>query len=103
MAPKYQALDTDRSIRLLTLQPASTEDDTVSCTLTVHVLDRTIAPFTALSYTWGSSKDPKRIRVNGFDTDVTPNLYGALVHLRDAEHAQVLWIDALCINQRKPR
>src|SRR6266536_87102 len=55
--------------------------------------------YTALSYTWGSTSRPCDIIVNGSDMTVTKNLYLALQDLRCQEQDQVLWVDALCINQ----
>ncbi|KAJ4345301.1 uncharacterized protein N0V89_011431 [Didymosphaeria variabile] len=35
--------------------------------------------------------------------EATPNLYEALLHLRDPFFEQILWIDAICINQQDVR
>jgi hypothetical protein len=39
------------------------------------------------------------ISLNGQSFAVTPNLFIALKHLRNAEEPRVLWIGAICINQ----
>jgi hypothetical protein len=95
----YGGLKTRHRIRLLTLHPASDEDETITCTLTAHDLDKRIPEFTALSYTWGSPENQKSILVNGCSIDITPNLYAGLMHIRRKKSNRVLWIDALCINQ----
>jgi hypothetical protein len=64
-----------------------------------------VVPFEALSYTWGSVDDPRRIRVaNGEgiqiqELEVTQNLYDALRHLRNESGLRILWIDAISISQ----
>ncbi|KAH6714716.1 ankyrin repeat-containing domain protein [Leptodontidium sp. MPI-SDFR-AT-0119] len=58
-----------------------------------------IRDYAALSYTWGSESRPCDIIVDGSNMTVTKNAYLALRDLRSQEQDQVLWIDALCINQ----
>jgi hypothetical protein len=58
--------------------------------------------FEALSYTWGTGPDTKRICVNEIDIDVPSNLEQALRALRDLEETRLgicYWVDWLCINQ----
>ncbi|KAI1567340.1 endo-polygalacturonase precursor [Pyrenophora tritici-repentis] len=54
----------------------------------------------ALSYVWGLSENPDSIYIGDCRSEVTPNLHAALLHLRDTSFARILWIDALCINQK---
>lgn len=56
--------------------------------------------YEALSYVWGDQKDQKDIRLNDHLFDVTENLWMALRRLRDPVDSRVLWIDAICINQK---
>ncbi|KIM98268.1 hypothetical protein OIDMADRAFT_69443, partial [Oidiodendron maius Zn] len=56
--------------------------------------------YTALSYTWGDPTVTKEILVNGKPLQVTTNLESALRHLRQSDDAFVLWVDAVCINQK---
>jgi ankyrin repeat protein len=58
-----------------------------------------ICDYAALSYTWGNTSRPCDIIVNGSNMAVTKNAYLALRDLRCQEQDQVLWVDALCINQ----
>lgn len=97
---RYEKLHSDHCIRVLTLFPSSNEDDEIVCTLKEHDFDETIPKFTALSYTWGSPKNPKSIRLNGYRATIRSSLHAALTHIRHAEIEKVLWIDALCINQQ---
>ena len=50
----YEDLPSQHSIRLLELRPG-TEGDTITCSLTTHLL-RPAPTYDALSYTWGSSE-----------------------------------------------
>lgn len=89
-------------IRLVTIHPGVAADDIV---ISLH-----IEPFTphdppmyeALSYTWGSRKQPKTVYVGKSDKAalrVTRSLRAALEHLRYQSRERVMWIDALCIDQ----
>jgi len=69
----YKALNTSRrEIRLLRLLPGN-ETDAVNCELFTTSLD---CPddYEALSYVWGSPKDPLSITFEGEAKDVTKNL-----------------------------
>lgn len=59
--------------------------------------------YEALPYVWGNPgvNEPLEIVVNGHDFPVTPNLYSALLHLRDDFVERTLSIDAVCINQKE--
>lgn len=59
--------------------------------------------YTALSYVWGSVKNPEYITIDGqAKFKVTRNLYDALKCLRKRDQAISLWVDAICINQSNP-
>jgi hypothetical protein len=100
----YVPLNESRQeIRLLTLLPGPLE-------AAPHVL-LDIVPwskgfpsprrFEALSYTWGSTKNPEKVFVGPeyHPLSVTSNLADALVHLRHPQEPRTLWIDAICVNQ----
>ncbi|KAF2420977.1 hypothetical protein EJ08DRAFT_527595 [Tothia fuscella] len=53
-----------------------------------------------LSYTWGSGSTPCDIVTNGIEIEVITHVYLALQNLRLQKEDRLLWIDALCINQR---
>ncbi|KAI0597439.1 heterokaryon incompatibility protein-domain-containing protein [Biscogniauxia sp. FL1348] len=95
----YSALDLDEpQIRLVTLQPGGWSDR-IRCTIHVVPFDGQQA-YEALSYVWGSPDQVRPISLNGHVFQVTENLWLALRRLRDAAAPRVLWIDAMCINQR---
>jgi hypothetical protein len=56
--------------------------------------------YEALSYAWGTAISQSRVLVDGIDMRVTENLHQGLRRLRFKDRSRMLWIDALCINQR---
>ena len=127
MAPyEYSALDEEASeIRLMTLLPGRFKDD-ISITMETVVLTKEHTPqYEALSYVWGSKKNPVDISVKAWNPErsksfsllglsrwrsleasmhgtisVTQNLATALPYLRKEDESRVLWIDAICVNQQ---
>lgn len=100
MGIEYQPLHPpSQQIRLLTLLPVSdTSEHSVSAILHTVSLDDQPA-FEALSYTWGYKTDTREININGYAAHITKNLEAALRRLRGPK-PRVLWVDALCINQK---
>ncbi|KAH6894671.1 heterokaryon incompatibility protein-domain-containing protein [Thelonectria olida] len=56
--------------------------------------------FHALSYTWGDPSNPRYMMLNGHEVPITKNLAKALDDLRQSKGYLVIWVDALCINQK---
>jgi hypothetical protein len=84
-------------IRTLTLKRGDLEDP-VTCALhTVSLADQPI--YTALSYVWGDPTLRLPIDVDGIPFSATKNLKLALQHIRKTDRDEVLWVDAVCINQ----
>ncbi|KAK0760585.1 hypothetical protein N5P37_006779 [Trichoderma harzianum] len=102
---KYIPLNLEKpAIRLLYLHPGF-ENMMISCELSeaeLHQRDRMIS-YEALSYTWGCSELSGIIHVNGCCLRITHNLYSALVDLRYQDRQRVLWIDAVCIDQKNDK
>ncbi|KAF4626151.1 hypothetical protein G7Y89_g12010 [Cudoniella acicularis] len=97
-----QDLDvTKQEIRLLELLPGQSKDR-VSCVLKVISLQdgQTSVPYEALSYVWGEIEGTAPIQVCGGDFEITRNLRAALRRLRHKDRSRLLWVDAVCINQR---
>ena len=96
----YEQLNVARKeFRLLSLLPGNPSDPVI-CELEVWCCDKSKCPqYEALSYVWGGPPGPNTIVVRNQHVHVTSNLESALRHLRYQDHARVLWIDALCINQ----
>jgi hypothetical protein len=60
----------------------------------------TLSPFVALSYVWGDLNDTLPICVSGNTISATRNLHEVLQSLWTLKFDQLIWIDALCINQQ---
>jgi hypothetical protein len=87
-------------VRLLTLLPGVSGDE-ITVTLRMVSLDAlNHTKYEALSYVWGSEKEPIAITVGRrWSLNVSRNLAVALKHLRFEVEPRVLWVDAICINQ----
>ncbi|KIJ59472.1 hypothetical protein HYDPIDRAFT_43975 [Hydnomerulius pinastri MD-312] len=99
-APIYTPLPS-RAFRLLTIHPPSQSDPSlISCELSTHIIS-SAPPYAALSYTWGSYRNPIPIQLGHHLFPVRQNLHQALTHIRlNAGGSPVtLWADAICINQ----
>ena len=75
------------------------ECDMIQCELVTVSLEEYSGAFDALSYVWGYADVKERIRMDGKIIEVTLNLEAALRRVRNTEKAELLWVDALCINQ----
>lgn len=94
----------DKSIRFLTLFPGQFSAP-IEGTVEVKVLsDKSHVDFEALSYTWGSPDEAVDIFLREgesyFTLSATKNLAEALPYLRYKDKARLLWIDAICVNQK---
>ncbi|KUJ13322.1 HET-domain-containing protein, partial [Mollisia scopiformis] len=98
----YNPLDTLQSeIRLISLQPSQHDND-IECQLLSANLDEQPV-FEALSYEWGPPTPLSHcswIKLDGHNSPVRENLRAALSCLRFKDKARIIWIDALCINQK---
>lgn len=97
----YEPIDfSGPAIRLLRL--CRGVDSEISCELFQASLcerDDSIS-YEALSYTWGQPDVRENLVVNGKPLSVTVNLFLALQQLRQPDEDRILWIDAVCINQK---
>jgi Heterokaryon incompatibility protein (HET) len=99
----YSTLKDTDEIRLLHLHPRNS-GEAICCTLN-HVSLSSRPDYEALSYAWG----PKTIQtehsiiIDNKNFCVRDNLWVALQHLRLETEVRVLWIDAICINQKETR
>jgi hypothetical protein len=108
-------LSTDRpQIRLLRIRPENDLEAPMVCELCVMDLDKMRNKYEALSYCWGKGEPEKLISIcpagsikgrsticPAEDFPVRSNLDQALRHLRDGQRHVVLWVDAICINQKQ--
>ena len=98
---EYDHLQSKQHIRIMTIKPwLGTRNDEEPVRIRLEQLPVSKCPrYQALSYTWGQPQRSDRVIVNDrFYINVTPNLLGALVHLR-RKRSVTIWIDAICINQ----
>ena len=99
---RHGRLTTPRSIRVLTLNPSPVFTAPLEASLAEISLDSISSitlPYEALSYVWGSPTGDRPLRCNDKLLFVTCNCESALRHLRGAEKARTLWVDAICIDQ----
>jgi hypothetical protein len=98
----YKLLEGPTSIRLLELAACAQPDGQLSCNIRHADLDD--SPFyEAVSYVWGDETNLNTIVCNGVELSITRNLAAALYSLRHRNEAmppRVLWVDAICINQK---
>ena len=95
--PVKRAPLSTREIRLLEILPGSASEPLQG--RIVHVKLDQAATFQALSYTWGSPEAHGTVEIDGHPRPVTKNLHAALLHLRHSQDVEVVWVDALCIDQ----
>ncbi|KAH6693300.1 heterokaryon incompatibility protein-domain-containing protein [Leptodontidium sp. MPI-SDFR-AT-0119] len=94
---EHTAFEDETSIRLLYLQPGSFEDD-INIKLKVVSLDNPPS-YQALSYVWGPPPHDTPVFCHGKELLVSESCVAALRRLRGRYRVNVLWIDAICIDQ----
>lgn len=94
---QHTPFEDETSIRLLLLKTGNFDDD-INIELTVVSLSDP-PPYRALSYVWGPPPHVAPILCYGKDLLVSESCVAALRRLRSTTIEEVLWIDAICINQ----
>lgn len=87
-------------IRLIRLKPGKSHEPIKIGLVEAAVDTVEDLRYIALSYVWGKSQDSRPVFCNGESIFVTPNLYDALLELRECRSLPLLWIDQITINQR---
>ncbi|KAK0118337.1 hypothetical protein ONS95_012627 [Cadophora gregata] len=96
----YGTLNSDvGEFRLLVLFPSTNDASPLECQLRTATFSDPEA-YDALSYVWGEAKFTASIQLNSVPFLITPRLEEALQYLGYCDKPRVLWVDALCINQR---
>lgn len=96
---QYLPLENARTIRLIALSPANNPAKPLECIILHAPLDDPL-PYASLSYEWKGERPQLPMACdNGSTILITPNCYNALVRLRLKKRFQLLWVDAICINQ----
>lgn len=96
--------DSTCSVRILTLLPGKRSAMLRIRLNSVPFNTQNPPVYEALSYTWGSTKNPAYAYVTVGETGdhaiaITQNLANALPYLRYIDRPRALWIDAICVNQ----
>ncbi|KAF2035162.1 HET-domain-containing protein, partial [Setomelanomma holmii] len=87
-----------KSIRLLHLQPGD-DDELITCALIVVDGYQSAPAYSAISYCWGDPEDIKDLWCNGVRVAITTSLWDVLHRIRHSTLSQMIWADAVCINQ----
>jgi hypothetical protein len=93
----HRALDSD-SIRLLYLLPGDTADQLQG--VIINVPYTSAGAYRALSYVWGTDRRMQDLITPDGVLRITFSLSKALRGLRHKNKAIMLWVDAICINQK---
>jgi hypothetical protein len=56
--------------------------------------------YVAVSYAWGDAGNTRRVELEGSLVPISVSLYGALEALRQKVESVLVWVDALCIDQK---
>ena len=91
------------SIRLLRLMPSEDDTANIQCELFEYALkesDKATHLYEALSYVWGGLDKRQSIFIDNQYLAITLNLHAALLRLRDRDIPRIIWVDAICINQK---
>jgi hypothetical protein len=95
----YEPLNASNdSFRLCKILPGL-GDSPVLCELTNEAISTQSGNYEALSYTWGTGRQQRWIKLNDKAYYVQPSLLLALRAIRKHDESLLVWIDAVCINQ----
>jgi hypothetical protein len=90
-----------KDIRVLNIYPGDQADDLTLAFDVVRILNNSELDFEAISYRWGSLDGKRPVLLNGRLFTLTSSQDQMLRNLRDVQNIRRVWIDALCINQKK--
>jgi hypothetical protein len=94
----YEPLEHDQ-IRVLHLEPGEKNEPLVGELLTTDIENRTFA-YDALSYMWGDPSPSATIWLSEKTLPTASNPTVALQHLRYPDKPLIIWVDAICIDQK---
>lgn len=95
----YSPLDVSRrEIRVLVVHPGEFGEPIRGSIR--HVSLRSEPRYETISYCWGSKKKRTLIRLNEGSVSVPASSAAALRRVRSTDQPRMVWIDAICINQR---
>ncbi|RWA14895.1 hypothetical protein EKO27_g145 [Xylaria grammica] len=99
----YEPLGAEDAVRFILLDPATCEEDPLSCSIIQYQRSEQIVDYSAVSYAWGDPEFSRNLEVK-YDGDtsylrITHNVDTLLRRLRAFSESHYLWIDAICLNQ----
>lgn len=94
---RYTQLPGHSWIRLLVLHPGSGD---LKCSLLPRTIEAAFLQYEAVSYAWGPQHNPEKLDCDGRVLWIGSNLAAALHAIRNSHEDRVLWVDAVCIDQR---
>jgi Heterokaryon incompatibility protein (HET) len=101
---QYSPLNEDQNeIRILSLLPGKFGSTLRGTLSTISVADTNFPDYEAVSYTWGPNITLIDIIIESpeeMSLAVTSNLASLLPYLRYEDRPRLLWIDAVCVNQK---
>ncbi|KAI1778067.1 HET-domain-containing protein [Hypoxylon cercidicola] len=100
----YEPLCAEDEVRLVVLDPATREQDPLSCSIIQSRRPARDPDYFAISYAWGEPVFSRNLEIRCDDDDIsylriTPNVDVLLRRLRALDIRHGLWIDAICLNQ----
>ncbi|XXH04001.1 hypothetical protein Hte_010410 [Hypoxylon texense] len=99
----YEPLCAEDEIRLIVLDPATREEDPLSCTIIQLRRSAPTIDYYAISYVWGEPVFSRNLEIRCDDDisylRITPSVDVLLRRLRALGILDCLWIDAVCLNQ----
>jgi hypothetical protein len=101
---RHAKLTSPNHIRLLRLLPREIDPNNIRCELFEYsLLDETGLShlYEAISYVWGSKENLQTIVIDNRNFNITQNLFTALRHVRNDKLPRIIWVDAICINQKE--
>lgn len=103
---QYQPLETDDTIRILQLDPATDIKAPLSGSLAHCSILSPDSSYYAISYVWGQQDFHEDLELHDHDGDtsylrITPNVSDVLrrFRARNRSSQRSIWIDAICLNQ----
>jgi len=97
----YQPLAANEGIlRVLRLLPGSGSQHLQCYLMHVCLADQPPPDYETISYCWGNAMRRVNIEIDGVFTKVPANTAAALKKLRYVDKERVVWIDAVCIDQK---
>jgi hypothetical protein len=98
---KYQQLSGPRTIRLLQLDRKSFSSGIPRCNIKEFPIDgETLPAYEAVSYRWGNNAKLPKVFIGDRYLPVTESVYELLQSRASFWRSRLIWIDAICINQK---